>query len=73
MSVGTIPASSWCANCGTRLIDSMDFVICEAPESPQRFLYLLCRGCAAAVHVGDREAVLVAVEQRVQFIKAGWV
>lgn len=65
--VVTFPASGKCACCGTRVRDSMDFGIYQPADSPQRFLYLLCHSCKAAVEMGDRDAVLLAVEQRVYF------
>lgn len=65
--VVTCPASGKCASCGTRVRDSMGFGIYQPADSPQRFLYLLCPACKAAVSMGDRDAVLRAVEWRVHF------
>ena len=66
-----LPASGWCASCGVRVVDCRNLGVYVPPEGAQRFLYLLCPGCAAAVYVGDHDSVLLAVEQRVHHGKAG--
>ena len=67
MSAAIAPVSGWCASCGTRVVESDALGVYEPPAGTARYLYLLCRGCATAVRVGDRESVLLAVEQRVRF------